>query len=207
MFIRYKELATNDSITSPLTTLANNLCMPAMLVAKVVLADRINAEKLKQQLDQQRIINSDSLISNILNDNSNSTITDGNLTNDNSSILVRDNCTNNSTVSELETSLNIDHQLSQQLNWLTNKLITMRKSLPDKILNQSVNSSSNSNSNTTNAQTFNRSIISFTPHQLATSTWLIHTDPRLAYEVYKCSVIDGNYGSCIEFIKRFVCFY
>lgn len=206
MFIRYKKLAADESVTSPLITLADNLRMPAMLVAKVVLADKIHAEKLKHQLDQQRIINDDSLISNVLNDSSNSALIDSNLTGDNSAMLGQNNCTNNSTVSELETSLNIDCQLSEQLNWLTDKLISMRKSLPDKALNQSVNSSSNSN-RTTQEQTSIKNKILFTPHQLATSTWLIHSDPRLAYEVYKCSVVDGHYGSCTEFIKRFVCFY
>lgn len=167
-----------------------------MLVAKTVLADQVHGERLREQLNlQQSLNNEDSLNSSILND-SNSILSDKN---DSSTISVQKNCTINSETIELDTSSSIDIQLSQQLNWLSSKLLSMHKG-PEEILNQSANSSINSNSNSLSAT--NKSL-NLTPHQLATSTWLIRPDPQLAYEVYKCSVMDGYYGSCIEFIKRY----
>lgn len=189
-------MAANNSVTSPLTTLANNLRMPAMLVAKIVLADQIHGERLRDQLNHQQSLNNEnSLNSSMLNDCT-SILSDKN---DSSTMSVQKNCTNNSETIELDTSSSIDIQLSQQLNWLSSKLLSMHKG-PDEILNQSANSSVNSNSNSLSAINKN---LNLTPHQLATSTWLIRPDPQLAYEVYKCSVIDGHYGSCVEFIKRY----
>lgn len=189
----------NNSVASPLTTLANNLRMPAMLVAKMVLTDQVHEERLKEQLNhQQHLNNEDSLNSSTLND-STSILSDKN---DSSTILLQKSCVKNSETIKLDTSSNIDIQLSQQLNWLTSKLLSIH-TVPDEILNQSANSSINSNSNSLSVT--NKSL-NLTPHQLATSTWLIRSDPQLAYEVYKCSVIDGHYGSCIEFIKRFYIF-
>lgn len=175
-------MVDNNSVTSPLTTLANNLRMPAMLVAKVVLSDQMNEEKLRQQSF------SESLNSDIMND-SDSVLTNSNLSNDK-------NAQDNSVTTDLDTSLNIDMQLSQQLNWLTKKIHSMRKILPIDVLNQS--SSSNSYNFPAASKSDNLST-----HQLATSTWLIQSDPQLAYQVYICSLIDGFYGSCVEFIKRY----
>lgn len=192
-------MAANNSVTSPLTTLANNLRMPAMLVAKTVLADQVHEERLREQSNYQQHLNDeDSLNSSVLND-STSILSDKN---DSSTISVQKNCTNNSETVELDTSTSIDIQLSQQLNWLSSKLLSIHKE-PDEVLNQSANSSFNSNSNSLSST---RKSLNLTPHQLATSTWLIRSDPLMAYEVYKCSVIDGYYGSCVEFIKRYKCF-
>lgn len=177
-------------MNSPLITLANNLRMPAMLVAKVVLADQTNEEKLKDQHDHQQSFNKNS----ILND-SNDLFTDSYSFNDSSLVSALDSNTNDSFGTELETSSNIDTHLSKQLNWLSSKLLSMRE-----VLDQSVNSSTNSSfyHDSTIAKS-----VTLTTHQLATSTWMINSDPQLAYEVFKCSVIDGHYGSCVEFIKRY----
>ncbi|XP_008189348.1 uncharacterized protein LOC100165173 [Acyrthosiphon pisum] len=190
---RYKELVANGTVSSPLITLADKLRMPAMLVAKFVLTDQIKEEKLKEKLDQQHSINDDSLNSSILNDTSVGS-TASNLQNDSERELKQDLSANDSTAKELDTSYSIDEQLSKQLNWLTCKLRSMHKS--ELALNQSDNSLNNSNSYC--IPTTDKSL---TPHQLAMSTWLIRKDPQLAYEVYKSSVVDGHYGSCVEFIK------
>lgn len=158
--------------------------MPAMLVAKVVLTDQTNEEKLREQnfnIDE-------SLNSDIIND-SGSVLTNSNMSNDESVL-------DNSVTIDLDTSSNVDIQLSQQLNWLSKKIHSMRIVLPDDILNQS------STSNSYNLPTATKNM-NLSTHQLATSTWLIQTDPQLAYQVFKCSVIDGYYGSCVEFIKRY----
>lgn len=176
----------NDSVTSPLIKLANDLCMPAMLVAKAVLADHLCEEKSNQQ---HLNYSSDS---NILNDNA--------LYNDNDSLLTQNCNFNNSEFLEVDNLSSVDSQLSQQLNWLSDKLLSMQTVAPDEVFNQSDNSSINSSSYSTSTVTKS---LNSTPHSLATSTWLICTDPQLAYEVYKCSVIDGHYGSCIEFVKRY----
>jgi len=169
--------------------------MPAMLVAKVVLADQTNEEKLKDQHDHQQSFNKNS----ILND-SNDLFTDSYSFNDSSLVSALDSNTNDSFGTEPETSSNIDTHLSKQLNWLSSKLLSMRKVLPSEVLDQSVNSSTNSSfyHDSTIAKS-----VTLTTHQLATSTWMINSDPQLAYEVFKCSVIDGHYGSCVEFIKRY----
>lgn len=148
--------------------------MPAMLVAKLVLADHIKKEKLKD-LEPP---NNDSSNSSILND-SNTELKK--VSND----------------KESDTSCSIDEQLSKQLNWLTYKLRSMHTSNIE--FDQSGKSLNNSYSNC--IPTTNKSL-NTTPHQFAMSTWLIRTDPRLAYEVYKSSVVDGHYGACVEFIKR-----
>lgn len=198
LFFRYSKLKAN-SVASPLTTLANNIRMPAMLVAKVVLTDLINKEKHKDQLDRQNSLNNDdSLNSSILNDSS-GIFTGSNLLNDSSKGIMQKDCTNDSTAFELDTSSNVDIQLSKQLNWLSSKLLSMRKVIPTEELDQSANSSFNNSSYNMSTAT---KCSNFTPHQLATSTWLIRSDPQLAYEVFKCSVIDGHYGSCVELIKR-----
>jgi len=161
--------------------------MPAMLVAKVVLADHLCKEKSNQQ---HLNYSSDS---NILNDNT--------LYNDNDSLLTQSCNVNNSEVLEVDPLSSVDSQLSQQLNWLSGKLLSMQTTVaPDEVFNQSDNSSINSSSYSTSTVTKS---LNSTPHSLATSTWLICTDTQLAYEVYKCSVIDGHYGSCIEFVKRY----
>lgn len=194
---RYKELVANGTMLSPLITLADKLRMPAMLVAKFVLADQIKEEKLKKKIDQQHSNNDDSLNSSILNDTSIGS-TSSDLQNDSDVELKQDLSANDSIAKELDTSCSIDEQLSQQLNWLTCKLRSMHKS--GIALNQSDNSLNNSNSYC--IPTTNKSL-NLTPHQLAMSTWLIRKDPQLAYEVYKSSVVDGHYGSCVEFIKRY----
>lgn len=186
-------MAANNSVTSPLTTLANKLRMPAMLVAKIVLAELVQEERLKEQLHRQQLLNNEDSLNSTLNDSS-SILTDNN---DSSTILAQESSAINSETNELDTSSNTDIQLSQQLNWLTSKLISMCK-VPD-VLNESANSSVNSISN---CLPIADKISSLTPHQLATSTWLIRSDPQLAYQVFKCSVIDGHYGSCVEFIKK-----
>jgi len=175
--IRYKELAANGSVMNPLITLADNLRMPATLVAKAVLADYLNEEKLNY--------------SSVSSDNS--------LT-DNSFLSTKDNSiNNNSEVSKIDTPSSVDNQLSLQLNWLSNKLLSMQTVLPDETLNQSDNSFNTNSSYNTSTITKH---LTLTPHNLATCTWLIHTDPQLAYQVYKCSIIDGFYGSCMDFVKR-----
>jgi len=156
--------------------------MPAMLVAKFVLADLVKEEKFKAKLDQQRSYNNDSLNNSILNDMNDASIVSS-LQNDSATELKLDLSANDSTAKELDTSCSIEEELSKQLNWLTCKLRSMHKS--EIALNQSDNS------------------LNLTPHQLAMSTWLIRKDPQLAYEVYKSSVVDGYYGSCVEFIKRY----
>lgn len=175
--------------------MANKLRMPAMLVAKVVLADQTHEEKLKDQHDHQQSFNKNY----ILND-SNDLFTDGYSFNDSSLVLASDSNTNDSLGTELDTSSSIDTHLSKQLNWLSSKLLSMRKVLPSEVLDQSANTSTNSSFYY--ASTTDKSV-SLTTHQLATSTWMISSDPELAYEVFKCSVIDGYYGSCVEFIKRY----
>jgi hypothetical protein len=190
VFIRYKKLAANNSDKSPLITLANNLYMPAMLVAKMVVGDHIQDEKLKDR--QQRFNNDESSNSSILNDS-------GTLLNDSSTIL-QDGI--NKPVPTKVTEVNVDFMLSQQLKWLSARIRSLKKVTPVEVLNQSFNSSTNSNSSCSmNAKNLHVSI-----HQLCTSTWLIRTDPQLAYQVYKCSIVDSNYGSCIEFIKRYFIF-
>lgn len=177
IIIRYKELAAGGNLTSPLITLADNLRMPAMLVAKNVLEEHINEDK---SIDQSEVY--------FLNCHSQ---------NDNS--ITSTSTQDNSVINFLDTTANVDVQLSQSLNWLNNKLLSMQEILPSAdVVNQSNNSSINSNSYCKSKTTKNLS-----PHQLATSTWLIRTDPQLAYQVYKCSVIDSYYGSCVEFIKRY----
>ncbi|KAL4135018.1 hypothetical protein QTP88_006686 [Uroleucon formosanum] len=167
-------------MSSPLITLADKLRMPAMLVSKLVLTDQIKEEKLKKKLDRQHSINDNSLNSSILNDVSvRSTAT--NLQNDSDMNLKPDLSVNDSKTKESDTSYSIDEQLSKQLNWLTCRLRSMYK------YELSSNKSDNS--------------LNLTPHQLAMSTWLIRKDPQLAYEVYKSSVVDGHYGSCVEYIK------
>lgn len=162
--------------------------MPAMLVAKIILGDRIREERLKER--QQRLNNNESLNNSLLNDS-------GGLLDD-SSTIVQDGCVPISVPIEV-TVANIDTLLSQQLKWLSSRLSSMRMATPVEPLNQSLNSSTNSNSNcslsTKNMQQ--------TIHHLCTSTWLINSEPQLAYEVFKCSVVDSNYGSCVEFIKRY----
>jgi len=177
-------------VSSPLITLADKLLMPAMLVAKFVLADQIKVEKLKEKLDQQHSNNDDSLNS--------VGSTASNLQNYSDTELKQDVSTNDSTVKELDTSYSIDEQLSKQLNWLTCKLRSMYTT--ESALNQSDSSSNNSY---TNCKSTTNKIFNLTPHQLAMATWLIRKDPQLAYEVYKSSVVDGYYGSCEEFIKRY----
>lgn len=190
-----------DSDSSPLMTLANNLRMPAMLVAKVVLSDQINYEKMKKQLGNQiNITNENNQTNSALSDRSSAT-NDSNVGN-NSIGIMSNNSVNNSAAIDLDYS-SVDGQLSQQLNWLTNKLLSMKKAKPIDEQNQS-NSSINSNSHS--EPTISKSL-NFTPHQLATSTWLIRTDPQLAYQVFKCSVVDGYYGACVEFIKRYYFFF
>ncbi|VVC45727.1 Hypothetical protein CINCED_3A013367 [Cinara cedri] len=163
---------------SPLIMLADNLRMPAMLVAKNVLEEHINEEKLKNQMEEH--------------------YRNYNLYTDNNATLSRqDIYVTKSLDSELDSTANVDVQLSQSLNWLSNKLISMRKvssptDLQDESNNSFINNHSYYNPKTTKYAT---------PHQLANSTWLIRTDPLLAYQVFKCSVIDGYYGSCVEFIK------
>lgn len=197
MFIRYKELAANGSVKSPLVTLANNLRMPAMLVAKVVLTDQIQEEKLKEQLHQQL---EDSFNNSLLNESS-STLNDSNLTNESYTEVKQNSWANVSeATTELDNSLsNVDIQLSKQLTWLTKKLLSMKKAIPEEVLDQSANSSTNSN-NSHCVPKITKSL-SLTPHQLASSTWLIRKNPQLAYQVFKCSVIDSHYGPCVEFIK------
>jgi len=188
---RYKELVAKGTV-SPLITLADKLRMPAMLVAKCILADQIKEEKFKQQHSNDE----DSFNSSILNDTSVGS-TASNLQNDSDTEIKHNISANDSTAKELDTSISIDEQLSQQLNWLTCTLRSKYK--PALTLNQSDNSLNNSNSY---CVTTNKSL-NLTPHQLATSTWLMRKDPQLAYEVYKSSVVDGYYGSCVEFIKRY----
>jgi len=178
-------------------TLADKLRMPAMLVAKFVIADQIKEEKFKEKFNQQHSNNEDSFNSSTLNDTSIGS-TASNLQNDSDIELKHDLSANDSTAKELDTSFSIDEQLSQQLNWLTCKLRSMYR--PESNLNQSDNSLNNSNSFC--IPTSNKSL-NLTPHQLATSTWLMRNDPQLAYEVYKSSIVDGYYGSCVEFIKRY----
>lgn len=184
-------MAANGSVTSPLITLANNLRMPAMLVAKTVLSDHIYGEKLNVQLNQQ--IHD---CSNVLNNS--------NLQNDNSSVSGQDDSVNNLSTTELDvSSSSIDTQLSHQLDWLTNKLLSMYSNLPVEELNESDSAIS---SNSYSKQQTTIKSLNLSNHQLASSTWLIHTDPCLAYEVYKCSVIDGHYGICFDFIKKYTYF-
>jgi hypothetical protein len=171
--------------------------MPAMLVAKIVLADQIKEEKLKEKLEQQHYNNDDSLNSSILVDTSGVSNV-SNLQNDSYTESKQNVSFNDSTAKELDTSFSIDEQLSKQLNWLTCKLRSMHKS--ELTLNQSDNSFNTSRSYS--MPPTNKSS-NLTPHQLAMSTWLIRKDPQLAYEVYKSSVVDGYYGSCVEFIKRY----
>lgn len=161
-----------------------------MLVAKIVVGDHIQDEKLKER--QQRLNNDESSNSSILNDS-------GSLLND-SNTIVQDSI--NKSVPTKVTEVNVDLMLSQQLKWLSSRISSMRKVAPVEVSNQSFNSSTNSNSSCSiNAKNLHLSI-----HQLCTSTWLIRTDPQLAYQVYKCSIIDSNYGSYIEFIKRYFIF-
>jgi len=181
VYDRYKELAANSSMTSPLTTLANNLRMPAMLVAKAVLTDYLYEEMSDQQC---------------LNDTTNSSIlNDENTLYNHSSSSLKQNCsTSNSEILNIDSLFNVDSKLSKELDWLSNKLLSMQTvSTDDEILNESDNSSSSVLSTVTKS--------SNKTHTLATSTWLLRTDPQLAYQVFKCSVIDGFYGPCVEFIK------
>lgn len=202
MFLRYKELAADSSVRSPLIILANNLRMPAMLVAKAVLTDQIQGKKLKEQLHHQQF--EDSLNNSLLND-SYSFLNDSNLTNESCTELKNNTWTNVSgATTELDNSLsNVDIQLSKQLIWLTNKLLSMEKVMLTEILDQSANSSTSSHSRNSYCMPKITKSLSLTPHQLATSTWLIRKTPQLAYQVYKCSVIDGHYGPCVEFIKTY----
>lgn len=186
VFIRYKELAAN-SVISPLTTLADNLRMPAMLVAKTVLANQKQEEKQKSELNTSSTLNDSSGIFN-----------DSYLVNDSSKIESEKNV--NNITAELDISSSIDNQLSNRLEWLSNKLISMHKVMTTEELDQSTNSSTNSS---TYHDTTATKSVNLTPHQLASSTWLIRSDPQLAYEVFKCSVIDGYYGTCTEFMKRY----
>lgn len=179
-------MVANDSVIFPLATLSNNLRMPAMLVAKTVLSEQMNEEKLRLQ----SLSNEDSLNSDVLNDNSD-VLTDISLPNDRST-------QDKSTAIELNTSSNVDIQLTEKLKWLTKKILSMQKIFSDEMLNQSANSSTCSNSYPISTKRLN-----LTTHQLATSTWLIRSDPQLAYQVYICSIIDGYYGPCVEFIKRY----
>lgn len=185
IFIRYKELAANDSDTSPLITLANDLCMPAMLVAKVVVGDHIQEERLKERLHRLNIDES------ALNDS-------GSLVND-SSTVVQDSCVSKSYPIEI-TSANADAMLSQQLKWLSARLRTMPKVGPVEPLNHSLNSSTNSNSC---CSPLAKNNLYFSMHHLCSYSWMIRTDPKLAYQVFKCTVVDCYYGPTIEFIKRY----
>ncbi|CAH1733162.1 uncharacterized protein LOC114118981 [Aphis gossypii] len=188
---RYKELVANGTVSSPLIALADKLRMPAMLVAKVVLADQIKEEKLKQKLDLQHSNNDDSLNSSI---DTSGVSNASNFQNDSFTESKQNVSINDSTAKELDISNSIDEQLSKQLNWLTCKLRSMHKS--ELALNQSDNSLTNTSHSYNMPPPTNH-----TPHQLAMSTWLIRKDPQLAYEVFKSSVVDGYYGSCVEFIK------
>lgn len=194
IFIRYKDLVA-DSVDSPLLFLANNLRMPAMLVAKYVLAE---VKTLKHRHDNQKSFNDD-----ILNDSYD--VFNDNCSYDDSSLLLAPISTyNNLLDSDLDSPSSIDTDLSNQLNWLSSKLLLMHKVLPPKVLDQSANSSTESRSyhGSTSAKS-----VSLSPHQLATSTWMISSDPQMAYEVFKCSVMDGYYGACVEFIKRYLFSY
>jgi len=196
MYTRYKELIANDYLKYPLITLANNVHMPAMLVAKVVLADHLQEEKLKKRLDFQNSLNNDGS-STVFND-SNNTFNSDLVLNNSSKIVTQGNNINDLTATKLDTSLSVDDQLSTQLNWLTKKLLSMKHSLHNET-DQSANSSINSNSCSTPIASGN---IYLKPHKLGSSTWLINSDPQLAYEIYKCSVIDSFYGPCSDYIKR-----
>lgn len=176
---------------SPLTTLADNLRMPAMLVAKTVLTKQKQEEKQKSQLNTSNTLNDCSGIFN-----------DSDLVNDGNKIESEKNNANDIITTELDTSSSIDSQLLNRLEWLSNKLISMHKVMPIEELDQSTNSS---NSSIYHDSTATKSV-NLTPHQLATSTWLLRSDPQLAYEVFKCSIIDGYYGTCAEFMKRY-CLY
>lgn len=188
---------TGDLVPSPLVTLANNLRMPAMLVAKIVLSDQMHDERVKKELNRQQQLNNENNLSSGICNGSSGILTDSNLPNDNNPFSMSDSGVNSLAANELDTSTSVDAQLSQQLKWLTNKIISMQKVVPVDPFNQSANSSINSNSYSAPMATKE-----FTSHQLASSTWLIHSDPQLAYQVYKCSVVDGFYGPCIDFIKR-----
>jgi len=175
----------------PLITLADKLLIPAMWVAKFVLADQIKVEKLKKKLDQQHSNNDDSVKNSIpcVGSTSNS------LQNYSDTELKQDVSANDSTVKELDTSYSID----EQLNWLICKLRSMYTT--ELALNKSHGSLNNSYiicMSTTNK------ISDITPHQLAMATWLISKDLQLAYEIYKSSVVNGYYGPCVEYnIKRY----
>lgn len=181
-----------NSVISPLTTLADNLCMPAMLVAKTVLTKQKQEEKQKSQLNTSNTLNDCSGIFN-----------DSDLVNDGNKIESEKNNANDIITTELDTSASIDSQLLNRLEWLSNKLISMHKVIPIEELDQSTNSSTNSSIYHDSTATKS---VNLTPHQLATSTWLLRSDPQLAYEVFKCSIIDGYYGTCAEFMKRY-CLY
>jgi len=87
-------------VLSPLITLADKLRMPAMLVAKFVLADQIKVEKLNEKLDQQHSNNYDSLNS--------VGSTASNLQHYSDKTLKQDVSTNDLTVKELDTLYSID---------------------------------------------------------------------------------------------------
>ncbi|XP_025196108.1 uncharacterized protein LOC112595197 [Melanaphis sacchari] len=193
---RYKELVANGAVSSPLIALADKLCMPAMLVAKTILTEQIKEKRLREKLERQNLNIDDSLNSSILIDTSGVSNV-SNSQNDSYTELKQNVSVNDSTAKELDTSYSIDEQLSKQLNWLTCKLRSMHKS--ESTLNQSDNSLINTSHSYSMPPTNKSS--NLTPHQLASSTWLIRKDPQLAYEVYKASVVDGHYGSCVEFIK------
>jgi len=196
VFIRYKELIANDYLKYPLITLANNVHMPAMLVAKVVLADHLQEEKLKKRLDFQNSLNNDD--SSTLCNDSNNTFSSDLVLNNSSKIVTQGDNIDDLAATKLDTSLSVDDQLSTQLNWLTNKLLSMKHSLHNET-DQSANSI-NSNSYSTPIASGN---IYLKPNKLGSSTWLINSDPQLAYEIYKCSVIDSFYGPCSDYIKRY----
>lgn len=157
---------------SALLMLADILRMPAMLVAKNVLEDHLGEEKVKDRMEMSL---------NNLSVKSTST--------PNTSVT-------NTLDDESNITDKIDTELSKSLNWLSKKLLSMRKVVPPvDVLNQSNNSSTNSSS----FYTIKPKALS--PHKLANSTWLIRTDPQLAYQIFKCSVLDTYYGSCVEYIK------
>lgn len=167
-------MVVRGDVTCALITLADNLRMPAMLVAKNVLEDFLAEEKIKNQME--------ACFHNLSEQ----------------SIPTPNTSVTNTFDNELDIADNVDIELSQSLSWLSSKLLSMRKVVPPvDELNQSNNSSTNS------CPFYEIKSKQQTPHQLANSTWLIRADPQLAYQVFKCSVLDIYYGSCVEFIKRY----
>ncbi|XP_050436368.1 uncharacterized protein LOC126843094 [Adelges cooleyi] len=173
LYTKYKDI--EDKSKFPLLDLSDNLKMPAMLVAKALVQEKMRIEKQHSESTQ-----STNEISNITT---------------NTSVNELSSATINTTLND---TLTTEENLLSQLQWLSNAITSKVNKQKEENKNSSFIGEENLslNSSTTSTLSCNHS-----NHRLTTNTYLIKDDPVLAYQVFVCSVMDSYYGSCAEQLK------